>query len=76
MKHRYSDFIVQEISFDNKVCRHLSEGVFEDINILENVDNKQFLHFTLQKTNFDVQNVIKSLALNQKCGKNRIGFAV
>ena len=26
MKHRYSDFIVQEISFDNKVCRHLSEG--------------------------------------------------
>lgn len=75
MKHRYSDFIVQEVSFDNKLCRNLPEGVIEAINIPENVENKQFLHFTLQKTNFDVQNVVKGLALNQKCGKNRIGFA-
>ncbi len=75
MKHRYSDFIVQEISFDNKICRNLPEGVVEEINIPENKENKQFLHFTLQKTNFDVQNVVKGLALNQKCGKNRIGFA-
>lgn len=75
MKHRYSDFIVQEVSFDNKLCRNLPEGVIEEINIPKNVENKQFLHFTLQKTNFDVQNVVKGLALNQKCGKNRIGFA-
>ncbi len=75
MKHRYSDFIVQEIDFQGNICRNLPEGIIEEMNIPENIENKQFLHLTMQKANFDVQNVVKGLALNQKCGKNRIGFA-
>jgi len=75
IKHRYSDFIVKEILLDNSVCRFLEEGEKENIVIPDNLENKEFLHFTLQKTNMDVQNAIKLLALNQKCGKSRIGFA-
>jgi len=75
IKHRYTDFIVQEIALDGEKCRTLPEGVSEEINIPENLENKELLHCTMQKVNIDVQNAIKSLSLNQKCGKTRIGFA-
>lgn len=75
MKHRYTDFVVQEIDLKGNICRSLAEGVSEEVVIPENPDNKLFLHCTMQKVNIDVQNSIKSLALNQKCGKTRFGFA-
>jgi len=74
IKHRYSDFIVQEIALNGEKCRFIPEGISEDIIIPER-DIQQYLHCTMQKTNVDVQNAIKSLALNQKFGKTKIGFA-
>lgn len=75
IKHRYSDFIVQEVCQNKEVCRTLPEGQTEEIVIPENIANKQFLHCTLLKTNNDVQAAMKSLALKMQCGKSRIGFA-
>ncbi len=75
IKHRYSDFVVQEICQNKEVCKIQLEGTTEEIVIPENKESKQFLHCTLQKTNNDVQSAIKSLALKMQCGKSRIGFA-
>lgn len=75
MKHRYTDFVVQEIFENGVICRTFPEGVSEEVVIPENPYNKQFLHCTMQKVNVDVQYAIKSLALNQKFGKTRFGFA-
>ena len=75
IKHRYTDFVVQELLLNGEKCRVLSEGISEEIIIPENRDTKQYLHCTMQKVNIDVQNAIKSIALNQKFGKTRIGFA-
>ncbi len=75
IKHRYSDFVVQEVSLDGEISRILLENQQEEIQIPENKENKQFLHCTLQKTNTDLQNAIKRLCLNLQCGKSRIGFA-
>lgn len=75
IKHRYSDFIVQEISLDGKKARIIPEGVSEDYIIPKNVDNNKFLLCTMQKTNISVQDVIKKIALNQRFGQSRIGFA-
>lgn len=75
IKHRYSDFIVQEVSLDGEINRILPENQQEEIQIPENKENKDFLHCTLQKTNTDLQNAIKRLCLNLQCGKSRIGFA-
>ncbi|PIU22616.1 MAG: tRNA pseudouridine(13) synthase TruD [Candidatus Diapherotrites archaeon CG08_land_8_20_14_0_20_30_16] len=75
IKHRYSDFIVQELPLYGTVCRVLPEGVSEEYSIPENSDQRQFLHCTMHKINVDVQSAIKSIALCLKCGKSRIGFA-
>ncbi len=75
IKHRYTDFIVQEIALDGTICRILPEGISENTNIPGDPHNKQFLHCTMQKVNIDVQNAIKSIALNQKFGKTRISFS-
>jgi tRNA pseudouridine13 synthase len=78
-KHRYWDFIVQEIYKYNKEKRICEIKEFPeepvDFEIPENKENKLFLHFTLQKMNTDLQNVTKSLALNQRAAKSRVGYA-
>ncbi|MBN2067930.1 MAG: tRNA pseudouridine(13) synthase TruD [Candidatus Diapherotrites archaeon] len=79
IKRRYTDFVVEEILPDGRVCsakRFLEQGTheFEPLEIPENRGEEQ-LHLHMEKINRDVNFCIRGIARFLQCSNRRIGYA-
>ena len=80
IKRRYSDFIVEEIQENGRVCeakKFVEKGFVEGEKLVvpENPESKQHLHLDLEKINKDLNFVIRKLARFLQCSKKRFGYA-
>lgn len=81
IKRRYSDFVVEEILANEKICearRFLGEKPFEEkeqLAVPEKHEGKEHLHLDLEKINKDQNYAINKIARFVGCSKKRIGYA-
>jgi tRNA pseudouridine13 synthase len=78
-KRRYTDFVVEEIRPDGRVCeakRFFGEELKgEPLKVPENAGKKEQLHLDLEKINKDTNFVIRVLSRFLQCSKKRVGYA-
>ncbi len=80
IKRRYTDFVVEEIRPDGRVCeanRFVEGGTHESekMAVPERPEGVDQLHFDLEKINKDTNWVIKQLSRYLQCSRKRIGYA-
>ncbi|MCD6478990.1 MAG: tRNA pseudouridine(13) synthase TruD [Candidatus Diapherotrites archaeon] len=80
IKHRYSDFIVEEI-LEKRICevkrfvksKELTKD--EQLAVPENKEKLEYLHVNLEKINRDLHDAIRQISRFLHCSTNRIGYA-
>ncbi|MCD6434403.1 MAG: tRNA pseudouridine(13) synthase TruD [Candidatus Diapherotrites archaeon] len=80
IKYRYADFIVEEVDFENKLCkarRFIKEKIPKEKSMpkLPKKMEKDYLHLDLEKINKDLNFVIKRVARFLGISRKRIGYA-
>jgi len=80
IKRRYTDFVVEEIREDGRVCKakrfvvggsHLEEGLI----VPKQAEGMEQLHLDLEKINKDMNFTIRQLARYLQCSNRRVGYA-
>ncbi|PIU21181.1 MAG: tRNA pseudouridine(13) synthase TruD [Candidatus Diapherotrites archaeon CG08_land_8_20_14_0_20_34_12] len=78
IKRRYSDFIVEEIQENGRICevKYFTQenAPHEKILLPENMDNKEYLQFDLEKINQDMNFAIRIIARKLQISPKRIGY--
>ncbi|MEK6972906.1 MAG: tRNA pseudouridine(13) synthase TruD [archaeon] len=78
IKRRYADFIVEEIQENGRICevKYFTQenASHEKILLPENIDNKEHLHFDLEKINQDMNFAIRIIARKLQISPKRIGY--
>ncbi len=80
IKRRYTDFVVEEVQQNGKVCeakRFVVGGTHEaeQVRIPENMGRGEQLHLDLEKINKDLNLCIRNIARFLQCSRKRIGYA-
>jgi len=82
IKHIPEDFIVEEITEDGRVLEAVGDGDVPeaaappaDENPSASSNSGEFLHFTLQKNNWDTLRAMKEISRRLGVSRNRISFA-
>ncbi len=78
-KRRYTDFVVEEIRPDGRICKAKrffgSELSDEILKVPDNRKGMEQLHLDLEKINKDTNFVIRVLTRFLQCSKKRVGYA-
>ncbi|MAG22213.1 MAG: tRNA pseudouridine(13) synthase TruD [Candidatus Diapherotrites archaeon] len=82
IKRRYTDFVVEEITPDEKVCEVKKflgdyDWAYEEstLDIPENKKELDFIHLDMEKINKDVNYCIRIITRFLQCSKKRVGYA-
>ncbi|MEM0359947.1 MAG: tRNA pseudouridine(13) synthase TruD [Candidatus Diapherotrites archaeon] len=79
IKRLYTDFVVEEISVEGRVCEAKAflstETIKEQLVVPEKPNNMDYLHLDLEKINKDLHSVIRQTARFLQVSGKRIGYA-
>ncbi len=79
LKRRYTDFIVEEIEPNGRVCevKRFLGGDFEpgNVEVPENTENMEQLRVDMEKINKDINFCVTKITRFLQCSKKRVGYA-
>ncbi|MEM4662949.1 MAG: tRNA pseudouridine(13) synthase TruD, partial [Candidatus Diapherotrites archaeon] len=75
IKHRYADFIVEELHDGYKCAVILEDFGKKILEIPPNTEGKNYLWLDLQKKNRDIHDAIRQIARTLHCSTKRISYA-